>query len=257
VVTSFTFQLHPVAQVFGGMIVHPIERAREVLRFYREFGRTAPDQLTLFAGMMTSPDGVKIIALVGAYNGSLEEGEQVLKPLREYGPPIADQMGPMPYTSLQSMLDDGFPAGLHVYWRSHFLKGIDNNAIDTLVERFGSVASPLSAVLLEHLAGAVARVPQDATAFDHRDAEYNLAIIGRWPDPAQAEANITWTRQLWSAMEPHSRGVYVNYLGIDEDVDRVRAAYGESKFTRLAALKRQYDPGNLFRFNQNIKPQPA
>ncbi len=254
VVTSFTFKLHPVGPVFGGMVVHSAEKAREVLRFYREFSHSAPDALTLFAGLMTSPEGAPIVAMLGAYNGPVEEGERALKPVREFGPPIADQMSAMPYTALQSMLDEAFPGGLHVYWRSHFLKDLNAGAIDVLVDRFSEVASPLSALVIEHFGGAVARIPRDATAFDHRDAEYNIAIIGRWPEPAMAEANIAWTRQVWSALEPHSRGVYVNYLGVDESADRVRAAYSTEKFARLSSLKRTYDPDNLFRFNQNIKP---
>ena len=225
-----------------------------MLRFYRDFTVSAPDELTTFAGLMTAPDGVPIIGLIVCYNGPVEEGERVLKPLREFGPPVADQVGPMPYTALQTMLDEAFPPGLPVYWRSHFIPKLSDGALDTMVEAFGRVSSPLSSILIEHSGGAVARVPNDATAFDHRDSEYNLAIISRWPEPSMADGCIAWTRQLWFAMEPYSRGVYVNYLGIGEGQDRVRAAYGPEKYDRLAALKRQYDPTNLFRYNQNIAP---
>jgi hypothetical protein len=254
VVTNFIFKLHPVSTVLGGLLVHPVERAPEVLRFYRDFTASAPDELTVFAGLMTAPDGMRILGLIVCYNGPVEDGERVLKPLREFGPPVADQVGPMPYTTLQTMLDEAFPAGLPVYWRSHFLPRLTDGALDVIVDGFGHVNSPLSSVLIEHAGGAVARVPQDATAFDHRDSEYNLAIISRWPDPVMADDCIAWTRQLWFAMEPHGRGVYVNYLGFGEGQDRVRAAYGEEKYARLSALKRQYDPTNLFRFNQNIAP---
>jgi FAD/FMN-containing dehydrogenase len=224
------------------------------LRFYREYTVTAPDNVTAFAGLMTSPDGMPIVGFVVAATGPLDEAEKALKPLREFGPPVADQVGPMPYTALQQMLDPGFPAGLPVYWRSHFLTDLGDGALDKLIAGFGRVTSPLSAVLIEHLGGAVARVDRNATAFDHRDAEYNLAIIARWPDPAGADAGIAWTRHLWDEMTPHARGVYVNYLGVGETDDRVRAAYGADKYARLVELKNRFDPANLFRYNQNIKP---
>jgi FAD/FMN-containing dehydrogenase len=255
VVTRFDFQLHPVTTVLGGLIVHPVQRAPEALRFYREYTATAPDSVTAFAGLMTAPDGMPIVGFVVAATGPRDEAEQALRPLRAFGPPVADQVAPLPYPALQQMLDAGFPAGLPVYWRSHFLTGLGDAALDTIVAGFGRVTSPLSAVLLEHLGGAVARVDRGATAFDHRDAAYNLAIIARWPDPAGAEAGIAWTRQLWDAMTPYARGVYVNYLGVGETADRVRAAYGDAKYARLVELKNRYDPTNLFRYNQNIPPR--
>ena len=256
VVTSFTFQLHDVGEVLAGILVHPADRATEVLRFYRDFTRSAPDELALFAALMTSPDGMPMVGLIAAYNGPIEEGERILRPLREFGPPLADQIAPMPYTALQTMLDEGFPSGLPVYWRSNFVSDLSDDAIDTIVDGFSRITSPLSAILLEHLGGAVARVGRDDTAFDHRDAEYNLAIIARWPEPAMEEAGIAWARDLWSAMLPFTRGVYVNYLGVGESSARVREAYGADKYARLAALKRRYDPTNQFRFNQNIEPGP-
>jgi FAD/FMN-containing dehydrogenase len=254
VVTSFTFRLHPVGPVLGGMIVHPIQRAPDVLRFYREFTASAPDTVTTYCGQLHSPDGMPIVALVVCATGPLDEAEKALKPLRDFGPPIADQVGPMPYTALQQMLDPGFPSGLPVYWRSHFLSDLGDGAIDRLAAGYGRVNSPLSIVLVEHLGGVVARVNRNATAFDHRDAEYNLAIIGRWPDPAMADAGIAWTRDLYDDLTPHARGVYVNYLGLGEAEDRVRAAYGDVKYARLAELMNRYDPTNLFRVNQNIRP---
>jgi FAD/FMN-containing dehydrogenase len=254
VVTRFDFRLHRVGPVLGGMLVHPAERAPEVLRFYRDVTQRAPDALSLFVALLTSPEGMPIVALIPVYNGPIEDGERVLAPIRAFGPPLADQVAVMPYTAVQSMLDAGFPSGLPVYWRSHFLNGIGDDALDTIVAAFGRIGSPLSAVLIEHLGGAVGRVDRDSSAFDHRDAEYNLAIISRWPDPAMADGCIAWTRDLWDAMQPHARGVYVNYLGVGDTPDRVRAAYGDAKYQRLAALKARYDPANVFRFNQNIPP---
>lgn len=255
VVTEFTFRLHPIGQILGGMIIHPIARAPEALRAYRAFTASAPDEVSAFAGLMTTPDGMRVMAVIMGYAGDdLAAGERVLAPLRSFGPPLADMVQPMPYTALQTMLDEGFPAGLPVYWRSHFLKDIPDDLLDTLCDRFAGVTSPLSALLIEHLGGAVARVPRDATAFDHRDARYNLAIIARWPDPALAAPSIAWTRGVWDATAPHALGVYVNYLGVGESDERVRAAYGPAKYDRLAKLKARYDPDNAFRFNQNIKP---
>ncbi|HEY7033579.1 MAG TPA: FAD-binding oxidoreductase [Thermomicrobiales bacterium] len=254
VVTKFTFRLHPVDTVLAGLIVHPIERAPEVLRFYRAYTASAPDSVTAFAGLLHTPDGMPVTAVIVCATGPLAEAEKALKPLREFGPPLADEVAPMPYAAVQQMLDAGFPSGLQVYWRSHFLTDLGDDAIAKLAAGYGQVTSPLSAVVVEHLGGAVARIDRNATAFDHRDAEYNLAIIARWPEPAMADAGIAWTRQLYDAMTPHARGVYVNYLGVGESQDRVRAAYGDEKYARLVDLKNRYDPTNVFRYNQNIKP---
>jgi FAD/FMN-containing dehydrogenase len=253
VVTEFEYQLHPVTNVLGGMLVHPAARAKEGLEFLREFHQTAPDALTIFTGLMTSPDGMPILAFLVCYNGPIEEGEKALAPLRAFGPPVADMVQPMPYVALQSMLDEGFPSGLQVYWRSDFLKQLDDAAIDTLIEQYGRITSPLSALLLEQFGGAVKRVPKEATAFPHRDADFNLAIISRWTDPSDADRHIAWARGVQAAIKPHAAGTYVNYLG-EEGEDRVRAAYGADTFDRLVALKNTYDPKNLFSLNQNIKP---
>jgi FAD/FMN-containing dehydrogenase len=203
--------------------------------------------------MMTTPDGARVLALLVGYCGSLEEGEKVLQALRALGP-LADQVCPMPYPKLQSMLDEGFPAGLHVYWRSNFLRGIPEEAIVEMTGQFERVTSPLSALMLEPLGGAVGRVGLDDTAFHHRDAAYNLAVIARWADPKEADTHVAWARAAHEAMDRFTTGgVYVNYLG-EEGQDRVRAAYGESKYRRLVSLKDKYDPTNLFRRNQNIQP---
>ena len=255
VVTSFTFKLHPVSTVLAGLLVHPIERAREALHFYRDFTASAPDAVTAFATLTSSPEGMPIFAFLACYNGPTAEGEIALKPLREFGPPLADEIAEMPYTTLQTTLDNEFPHGLPVYWRSHFAPSLNDDLIDILATEFATVASPLSQILIENAGGAVSRIDPEATAFDHRHSPYNLAFISRWTDPAAADRNIEWTRKAWSAAEPHARGVYVNYLGVGENQDRVRAAYGSAKYDRLSALKRQYDPTNLFRFNQNITPK--
>ena len=257
IATSFEFQLHPVGQLLGGMVIHPLGQAVEAIRFYDEYTRTSPDELGSMAAFVTSPEGERVLAIIVCHNGAIEEGERVLKPLRAFGTPLADVIGPMPYVQVQSLLDEGFPPGLQNYWKSNFLKDLDDKAIEIIVDHVSKAPSPNSAVGIEQLGGAVSRVGMDDTAFNHRDARYNLLIVGMWPDPAAKDENMKWVRDLWDAMEPYSSGgVYVNYLGqeADEGAERVKAAYGPEKYERLVALKNKYDPTNLFRLNQNIKP---
>ena len=253
VVTTFDYRLHPVSTVLGGVLIHPADRAGEVMRFVRDFNRDAPDELTAYFGVTTAPDGARVVLVPVCYNGAVEEGEKALRPLREFGPPLVDQVGPMPYVAQQKMLDEGFPPGLQVYWSGEFLQALTDEVIDLTVEHFANVTSPLSAVLFERMGGAVARVGREETAFDHRDAEYNVALIARWADPSEAEGHIAWLRGLQQALRPHSRGGYVNYLA-QEGEDRVKAAYGAATYDRLIALKNRYDPTNFFSLNQNIKP---
>lgn len=252
VVTSFQFRLHPVSEILGGAIVHPLNRARAALRFYRKFTEGAPDELTTFAGLSSTPDGTPVAIILPAYFGPADEGERILRPLREFGPPLIDDVDRIWYEDLQKMLEPSYPAGLRNYWKSSFLTDLNAEAIDTIAEHFAAVPSTRTAVLLEHFGGAIARIGRDETAFDHRDAEFNFTITSIWAEPAEDEANVRWTRELWQAMQAFSAGrVYVNYLG--EEPERVREAYG-SKYDRLVALKRKYDPSNLFRYNQNIRP---
>jgi FAD/FMN-containing dehydrogenase len=258
IAASFEFQLHPVGQLLGGMVINPLDQAVELLGFYDEFTRTTPDELGLTNALfMTSPEGERLVAIAVCYNGSVEEGERVLRPLRDFGTPLADVIGPMSYAQVQGMLDEGFPPGLQHYWKSNFLKGLDDKAIEIIVDHVRNAPSPNSAVAIEQFCGAVSRVGMDDTAFNHRNARYNLLIVGMWPDPAAKDENVKWVRDLWDAMEPYSSGgVYVNYLiqEADEGAERVKAAYGPEKYERLVALKNKYDPTNLFRLNQNIKP---
>jgi FAD/FMN-containing dehydrogenase len=253
VVTTLEFRLHPMTTLYGGMLVFPGPRAPEVLRLYRDVAMSASDDFTVFAGLMTSPDGHPITAIFTAFNGKTSDAEAAVKPFRDLGP-VADQVGVMPYPALQSMLDDGFPSGLHVYWRSDFLKSLPDAAIDTLVERHTAITSPLSALLIEQFGGAVARVPASETAFAQRDAMFNLAIISRWADAATADTHTEWARKTSEAVKPFtSGGVYVNYLG-SEGPERVRAAYG-AKYDKLVSVKKKFDPNNLFSVNQNISPK--
>ncbi len=257
VVTSFEYRLHPVDQVLGGMVVHPLEQAHEALAFFRDFTRTAPDELTSTAALLTGPDGAKVLAIIICYCGPLADGERVLGPLRRFGPPAADQVAAMPYVQQQGLLEAGFPPGLHNYWKSSFLRDLSDEAIGLAIEAFRRVPSPTSAIAIEHLGGAVSRVGRGDSAFEHRDAPFTLLVLSSWPNGTDGVTNIDWARSLHRAMEPFSTGgVYVNYLGseAEEGADRVKAAYGPAKYDRLLALKKKYDPGNLFRLNQNIRP---
>jgi surface antigen len=177
---------------------------------------------------------------------------RLIQPLRDLGP-VMEQVAPMPYTILQTLQDAIFPHGLHVYWRSHFLPRLSDAVIGTIADAFANVSSPFTAVLIERLGGAVQRVGTDETAFAHREAEYSIAIIGRWVDPAGADEHIAWTRRFHEALAPHASGVYVNYLG-EEGQDRIASAYSPKQYRRLVALKDAYDPTNFFRRNQNIRP---
>ena len=252
VVTQFDYQVHPVSTVLGGMLIYPLARARDMMRFYRDFTSTAPDALTVFCALMHSPDGHPIVAFVICYNGPVDEGERTIKAIRDFETPIAGEVGPMPYTALQTMLDAGFPHGLQVHWRSEFVTSIPDALIEATVSSFERVPSPLSAILIEQFGGAVSRVPADATAFDQRDSAYNLVIVSRWADPADAGPNVAWARATSEAAKPFTNGrLYLNYVGPGESPAR---AFSPEKFAKLASIKKKYDPTNLFRINQNIPP---
>jgi len=255
IVTSFEFRLHPVGPtVLSGPVFHPAARARDVLRFYREFSANEPDELTTYAGLLTGPDGAPLVGVVPCYAGPPEQGEKLLERLRKFGPPAADMVGPMPYLAVQRMFNDAFPPGRYNYWKSSLTPEISDGLIDTVVEHMARVPSPHTAVMLEHYHGAYARKAPAATAYVHRRATYDLVVIATWTDPADTERNVAWARGLFAAAQPHvSRAAYVNFLDRDEDADRLRAAYGEN-YERLVALKRKYDPTNFFRMNQNVKP---
>jgi FAD/FMN-containing dehydrogenase len=258
VVTSFEYQLHPVGPVLAGVLIHPFAQARETLRFYRDFTSAAPDELASGVVCITLPDGTPVVGIVVCYSGPLEAGEGVLHPLRAFGTPLADQIGIMPYTAAQKLVDAFYPPGLQQYWKASFLQEISDAAIDTIVASCTHRPSPICHVVIEHtLGGAVSRVDREATAFNHRDVWYSFMSLGVCADPAEAEKCVRWARELWDAMQPFATGgVYVNYLGreADEGTERVRAAYGSEKYQRLVALKNTYDPTNFFRLNQNIKP---
>jgi len=256
IITSFEYRLHPVgSMVLGGFVMHPVSKAKEVLKFYKEFSGSAPDELTTLGALLYSPEGEPVVSIGGCYHGPLDVGEQVIRPLKEYGPPIADTMGPMPYTAVQRMFDQVPPPGWRYYAKAGFITGLGGDAIDILADHFATVPSRSSFILVFQLGGAVSRVPKDQTAWSHRDAVlYHFEVISVWQDPADDEKNVRWARELWDAFMPFtSGGVSVNHLG-DEGQERVLASYGAETYHRLASLKKKYDPTNLFRLNQNIKP---
>jgi Berberine and berberine like len=237
-------------------LIHRFDAARDLLRVYRDFTATTPPELTCFAVLTSSAEGVPVAVVAACYNGRPEDGERLLRPLRAFGSPLMDGIGPLPYTALQSMLDAFYPPGLLNYWKSSFLTGLGDDAIDTMLAYCGDRPTPLCHMAIEQMGGAVSRVDAAETAFAHREQPYNFLCLGVCADRAEAEACVRWARRFWEAMQPFaSGGVYVNYLGAEaeEGAERVRAAYGAAKYERLAALKAAYDPSNLFRMNQNIR----
>lgn len=253
VVTSFEYQLHPVGEVLGGMVTHPYDKARDVLQFHREFVRTAPDEITAHVCILTCPDGLPVVAIVVCYCGQRGLGEEVVRPIRDFGSPLVDLIRPRPYVEMQSILDGAFPAGMRYYWKAQFLRELSDEAIDVLLKHTAGVTSPRTAVVLEYYGGAASRVSESETAFPHRCAEYNLLILTQWEDANEDDHHIGWARTFWEDMQPFSSGrVHVNSLGVEGD-DRVRASFGVN-YDRLAAIKRARDPTNLFRVNQNIRP---
>jgi FAD/FMN-containing dehydrogenase len=253
VVTSFEYELHPVGPVLGGGLRYPASQARDFLRFYHEFASTCPDELSTAASLGQAPDGSVVAGVAVCYSGPIESGERVLHPLRTFGSPLDDSIQPMPYQTLQSAPDAGFPLGRHHYWKSSYLKHLSDEAIEVMLGFVAEMPSPLSGVGLQQMHGAASRVDPAATAFPHRDEHYDFLILSQWTDPSDSEENARWTRAFFEAMEPFfERGVYVNNLG-EEGEDRVKEAYGEN-YERLVTLKDKYDPTNLFRLNQNVRP---
>jgi FAD/FMN-containing dehydrogenase len=254
VVTSFEYQLHPVGTMLAGMVIYPIDHATALLRLYRQVTQAAPDELGSLVALGTLPDGTQAAVLLAGYMGPIEDGETLLRPLRQFGPPLVDQLGPSPYTALQGISEHFNPSGHRNYLKTNYLTALSDDAIDTLVEQYRRVPAPFSHIVVEHMGGAVGRVDRDATAYNYRDAQYNFLIVGIWPDAAEDARNLQWIRGLWQAMQPFSTGhIYVNYES-DVGADRVQAAYGAAKYARLVALKNTYDPTNLFRLNANITP---
>jgi hypothetical protein len=268
VVVRFTFRAHPVAEVYGGPIFWKIEHAEKIMRVYRDFLPTAPRALCPFLGIKTVPScapfpeeiwGERICALISCFNGSQPEGEAAMRPLRDALPaPILDWMGPMPFKDLQALFDPLLPKGLQWYWSGDFVDSLSDAAIETHIAHASQSPSELSLMHLYPIDGAVQDVPADATAWGARDMRWSMVIAGIDPDPTKAPVLKAWVKDYWAAVHPlngHGGG-YVNFMMADEGNARVRASYGPNH-ARLVAVKRKYDPGNLFRVNQNIDPAAA
>jgi len=263
VVTAFTFRLHPVTDVYGGPIFFELEAAGDVLRFYRDFIRDAPERFGGMPAFQIAPPlpfipedrhGDTFIAFVACWAGPIDEGASVLKPLRDVAPIVAEHVGPMPYPALNAAFDALYPAGeLQHYWKTRFSSDLSDGAIDVHLEHGAKVPSVHSTVHIYPINGACHRVPSDATAFSSRDATFSTVIAGMWPDPADNDANMAWVREYDAALAPHTEaGGYINFMSGD-DRDRLRATYRDN-YDRLVEVKRTYDPDNVFRVNQNIAP---
>ncbi|MBV9324104.1 MAG: FAD-binding oxidoreductase [Chloroflexi bacterium] len=254
IVTSFEFSLHPVESILGGMVVHPISAARDMLRFYSEFSTTCPDEFSTMAALVTGPDASVAAAMVGCCLGPTEIADNIVRPLRAFGTPSADLFNCMSFVEMQSLLDGAFPDGNGHYWKASYLRRLRADAIEVLVEQAIAKPSPLSIIALQHMHGAAARVSGRATAFPHRQEQFDCLILAQWSDPAEANRNIEWARETWERLQPFlDPSVYVNNLG-DEGDARIRAAYG-ANYGQLVSLKMKFDPTNCFRQNQNVVPR--
>jgi FAD/FMN-containing dehydrogenase len=264
IVTSFEYQLHQLGPtVLAGLVAWSLDDAPEVLSMFRDFVADAPDDVGIMANLRMVPPlpvfpeelhGRPIVALIVCYAGPIDEGQEVLRPLREFKTPVLDTVGPKPYLAHQAMFDAAYPHGRGYYWKAWKLPPFSDGAIDVIVEQASAMTSPLSAIPIFTLGGAVARVDDDATSFTGRSAAHDINVVASWlPDDPEPDRHKAWARAAWEAMRPFSDGVYVNFLS-DEPQEHVRVAYGDRKYARLTALKGKYDPSNVFRFNQNIAP---
>jgi FAD/FMN-containing dehydrogenase len=264
VVTEFEFRIHPVGPiVLGGMLAYPRERAREVLRHYRDFIEQAPDEVGGGAALITAPPedfvpeelrGQAALGIVFIYVGPVEDGEQAVKALREATGPTLDMLQPMPYVALQQMLDAGNPRGVREYFKVDWVNELPDEAIDEIVTQAERLPAPFGQLILAPQGGAMSRTSGDM-ALNAPDAPWAYFCLSMWMDPTEDDQNREWARGFAKAMKPYEVGTpYPNFIAADESAARLRASYGPEKYERLLALKRQWDPGNLFRLNQNIDP---
>jgi FAD/FMN-containing dehydrogenase len=265
IVTSFEYKLFPHGpMVFAGLRFHSFDKAKEVLNFYRDYSTEVPDEVTMIAVIRCAPPAPylpesihgKPVAIIGyCYSGSVKEGEQYAKPIKQLDSAVADLIQPMKFTDLQSVFDAGQPKGWNYYWKAENLSELTDDAIDTIVSHSSNITSSTTVVPLFQMRGAVSRIGENDTAYSHRNAAIAMNINASWTDPSEAEKHIKWTRDFWKSMQPFSTGgAYINFQSQDEGNERVAQTYGKEKLKRLSALKDKYDPKNLFRLNQDIKP---
>jgi FAD/FMN-containing dehydrogenase len=266
VVTSFEFAIHPVGPtVAGGAIFYPGDVAAEVTRYWRDWLPTAPNELTTIVNLLTAPPapfipeewhGKRLVAIIGMHSGDVEAGLRSLSPLRDFGEPVADLLGPIPYVAMQQLFDPLVPAGDGAYFKAHHLTELPDDAIEALAFAHRSSTSPMNEIHVHDLRGAVARPPRAGSAFPHRSAAFILNVIARWPGSGDGPEHVAWAREAIKSLEQYGDGTaYVNYLGDPEEVARLRAVYGEANYERLVAVKTHWDPDNAFHLNQNIRPR--
>lgn len=255
VVTRFDFRMHPVGPtIYGGMVIHALDHAPEVLRFYRDYCEANPDEVNTACAMITTPDGIRVIAIAACHCGSIEAGEEALRPVKQFGSPLADQMRPMPYLALQTALDESFPRGRRYYWKSALVTRLRDELIEAMPEQFAGATSPHTTFLLQQIGNAANRVPADATAFAHRDARWDALVLTGWEDRAEDDEQVRWSREVHEGWRPFcSDASYTNALSDEDSNKDVRASYGTA-YQRLSEIKARYDPTNFFRMNANIRP---
>ncbi len=262
VVTSFEFRLHPIKDVYAAVVFYELDATRQVLEFFREYIAGAPEEMGAFFAFQIAPPlpfipekrhGETFCAIVACWAGPLAEGERALAPIRRAGPVAAELVTPMPFPALNAAFDDLVGRGLQHYWKTSFASDITDGAIAAHLEHGPQVPAVNATMHIYPVNGACRRVAADATAFAFRDASFATNVAGMWPDPADNEKNIAWVRRYYEALAPHSTpGGYVNFMAGD-DQDRMRDSY-KGNYDRLVQIKKKYDPENLFRMNQNIRP---
>jgi FAD/FMN-containing dehydrogenase len=265
VVTEFEFRLHPVGPiVFGGMLLHPRAAAPDLLRFYRDFMEQAPDAVGGGFALLTAPPeefvpeharGRPACGLILVYVGDPEAGQEILRPLSEWGEPLITMVQPMPYVAVQQMIDAGNPWGINEYFKVDYLPELPDEAIDAAVDKAAGIGSPFTQLIFARLGGAVARADRSTMALNLPDAKWQYFCLAMWWDPAETEREVAWARSLMETMRPWATNTAApNFISADEGSERLRASYGDEKFERLVALKAKYDPHNVFALNQNIPP---
>jgi FAD/FMN-containing dehydrogenase len=254
IVTSFLFRAWPVSTVLGGLIVYPRDQAGAVLRHYRDFVATAPEDITAYGAVMSTPDGTPAVAIIVCHSGDPAEAERAVRPLRAFGTPLQDTVQRIPFPQMQKLLDEASPEGTYNYWKGTFVEQLSDAAIDLIVDHCRHMHSPLSAVVVEYYGGPAGRVGTAETAFAQRQAQYNVGIMAQWTDPAGGDPHVDWARRFWDAMRPHSSGNYLLNFISEEPADMIRAAFG-ANHARLVELKKKYDPTNFFSLNQNVRPE--
>jgi FAD/FMN-containing dehydrogenase len=257
VASSFEFRLHEVGpMVSGGLVAWPADRARDVLRQFRDLASDADDDLMLVAALITGPDGVtKLCAIAAGFFGPAAKADAALKPIKSFGHPVMDAMGPIPYTQLNAMLDESYPRGARNYWKSRFIDAMTDQAVDTIVESFMKCPSPMGQIVIEHFHGAAARIAPEHTAYALRQSGFNVLVLSQWQGAEADDAGRSWARRSYTALAPlvGSRR-YVNYLDNDDaDSSALEAAYGPN-LRRLRSIKAKYDPDNVFHLNVNVTP---